>query len=77
MSSLFERTFQVKVELGTYAARAFTVDIGSRAMGVLERLSPGWLFPDAIKRDPTVAGDNDDDEQEEKAAGATRKRVES
>jgi DNA recombination-dependent growth factor C len=59
VSSLFERTFQVRVELATYAARAFTVDVGSRAQGVLERLSPGWLFPDAIKRDPTVAGEEE------------------
>ena len=62
VSSLFERTFQVRVELGSYAARAFTLDIGSRAQGVLEKLSPGWLFPDAIKRDPSVPGAGDDAE---------------
>ena len=60
VSSLFERTFQVRVELATYAARAFTVDVGSRAQGVLERLSPGWLFPDAIKRDPSEPGAGDE-----------------
>lgn len=49
IASLFERTFQVKVDEGPWAARAFRLDLGSRAMGVLERLSPGWLFPDAIK----------------------------
>jgi hypothetical protein len=49
VASLFERTFQVKVDIGPWAARAFRLDLGSRAMGVLERLSPGWLFPDAIK----------------------------
>lgn len=53
VSSLFERTFQVRVELGSYPARAFTLEIGSRAQGVLEKLSPGWLFPDAIKVDPS------------------------
>lgn len=47
VASLIERTFQVRVELGSYAARAFTLDLGSRAGGVLERLAPGWLFPDA------------------------------
>ncbi len=47
VASLFERTFQVKVELGGYPARAFALDLGSRAGGVLDRLSPGWLFPDA------------------------------
>lgn len=56
ISSLFERTFQVRVELGSYAARAFALDIGSRAQGVLEKLSPGWLFPDAIMRDPSEPG---------------------
>lgn len=49
VASLFERTFQVKVDVGPWAARAFRLELGSRAMGVLERLSPGWLFPDAIK----------------------------
>ncbi len=48
VASLFERTFQVRVDPGSYAARAFSLDLGSRAMSVLERLSPGWLFPDAI-----------------------------
>lgn len=56
IASLFERTFQVKVDPGPWAARAFRLDLGSRAMGVLERLSPGWLFPDAIK-----SIDDDDD----------------
>lgn len=63
ISSLFERTFQVRVELGSYAARAFQLDIGSRAQGVLEKLSPGWLFPDAIARDVSVPGSADDDEK--------------
>lgn len=49
VASLLERTFQVKVELGSYAARAFALDLGSRAGGVLDRLSPGWLFPDATR----------------------------
>jgi len=49
VASLFERTFQVRVDPGPWAARAFRMDLGSRAMGVLERLSPGWLFPGAIK----------------------------
>jgi hypothetical protein len=47
IASLFERTFQVRVDPGPWAARAFRLDLGSRALGVLERLSPGWLFPDA------------------------------
>lgn len=49
VASLFERTFQVRVDTGTWAAKAFELDLGSRAMGVLERLSPGWLFPDSLK----------------------------
>lgn len=61
VSSLLERTFQVRVDVGSYAARAFTLDLGSRAQGVLERLSPGWLFPDAI-------GKSDDEEPREKLA---------
>ena len=56
LASLFERTFQVRLELGSYAARAFTVDLPTRAQGVLEKLSPGWLFPDAILRDPSEPG---------------------
>ena len=49
LASLFERTFQVRVDVGPWAARAFRLDLGSRAMGVLERLSPGWLFPDPMR----------------------------
>ena len=49
LASLFERTFQVRVDIGPWAARAFRLDLGSRAMGVLERLSPGWLFPDPMR----------------------------
>ena len=59
ISSLFERTFQVRIELGSYAARAFALDIGSRAQGVLEKLNPGWLFPDAVQRDPSEPGAGD------------------
>jgi DNA recombination-dependent growth factor C len=66
VAALFERTFQVRMELATYAARAFTIDIGSRAQGVLEKLSPGWLFPEAIGRDVTVPGEGD--ESAEKSA---------
>ena len=33
VASLFERTFQVKVDVGPWAARAFQLDLGSRAMG--------------------------------------------
>lgn len=47
VASLVERTFQVRVELASYPARAFGLDLGSRAGGVLDRLSPGWLYPDA------------------------------
>jgi hypothetical protein len=61
VSSLIERTFQVRVDVGTYAARAFGLDIGSRNLSVLERLSPGWLFPDAIQRDPSEPGAGDED----------------
>jgi DNA recombination-dependent growth factor C len=60
IASLFERTFQVRIELGSYAARAFELDIGSRAHGVLEKLSPGWLFPDALKRDPSEPGSGEE-----------------
>lgn len=60
LASLFERTFKMKVDIGPWAARAFALDIGSRAMGVLERLSPGWLFPDAIM------GSADDDDTRER-----------
>lgn len=49
VASLFERTFQVRVDTGSWAAKAFELDLSSRAQGVLERLSPGWLFPDSIK----------------------------
>lgn len=65
IASLFERTFQVRVELASYPARAFTFDIGSRAQSVLERLSPGWLFPDAIRKDPSEPGS---DETQDEAA---------
>jgi hypothetical protein len=50
VTSLFERTFGARVEVGVYAARAWSLDLGSRAQGVLERLSPGWLFPDALQK---------------------------
>jgi hypothetical protein len=49
VASLFERTFQVRIDPGSWAAKAFELDLSSRAMGVLERLSPGWLFPDSLK----------------------------
>jgi len=49
VASLFERTFGPRVDVGVYAARAWSLDLGSRAQGVLERLSPGWLFPDALQ----------------------------
>jgi hypothetical protein len=58
VASLFERTFQVKVDPGPWAARAFRLELGSRALGVLERLSPGWLFPDAKR-----SVDDDSDQQ--------------
>ncbi len=51
VASLFERTFHVRVDVGSYAARAFALDLGSRALGVLDRLSPGWLFPDAVQQE--------------------------
>lgn len=70
IASLFERTFQVKVDPGPWAARAFRLDLGSRAMSVLERLSPGWLFPDAIK---PVDDHNDDDVATAPAAAAPKK----
>ncbi len=60
VASLFERTFQVKIELGSYPARAFALDLGSRAAGVLDRLAPGWLFPDAAR--------GQDNAQDEEAA---------
>lgn len=56
LASLFERTFQVRVELASYAARAFTLDLGSRNQAVLEKLSPGWFFPDAYRQDPSEPG---------------------
>ncbi len=49
VASLVERTFQVRVELASYPARAFGLDLGSRAGGVLDRLAPGWLFPDLAR----------------------------
>ena len=67
VASLFERTFKLKVDIGPWAARAFSLDIGSRAMSVLERLSPGWLFPDAFQnvddeevREKLVEADDDE-----------------
>jgi hypothetical protein len=65
-SSLFERTFKVRVEQGSYAARAFTLDLPTRAKGVLEQLSPGWLFPDLV---PSMR-EADEDEEDEGAAAA-------
>lgn len=57
VASLFERTFQVKIELASYPARAFALDLGSRAGGVLDRLAPGWLFPDAARGQDNAADD--------------------
>jgi hypothetical protein len=51
VAGLFERTFGCRVDIGVYAARAFSLDLGTRAHGVLEQLSPGWLFPDALRAD--------------------------
>ena len=59
LAALLERTFQVRVELASYPVRAFALDLGSRAQGVLERLSPGWLFPDAMRKDPSEPGSDD------------------
>ncbi len=66
VASLFERTFGARVDVGVYAARAWSLDLGSRAQGVLERLSPGWLFPDAFQKAEeelreSLAGDADED----------------
>lgn len=55
VASLVERTFQVRVELASYPARAFGLDLGSRAGGVLDRLAPGWLFPDAARGQDNAA----------------------
>lgn len=46
VASIFERTFQVRIEVASYAARAFTVDLDSRAAAVLDRLMPSPLFVD-------------------------------
>ncbi len=64
VAGLFERTFGCRVDVGVYAARAFSLDLGSRAQGVLERLSPGWLFPDALQAAADDARESlsDDDE---------------
>lgn len=64
LASLFERTFQVRAELASYPARAFSLDLGSRNMGILERLSPGWFFPDAYRKDPSEPGAGDDDDED-------------
>lgn len=64
LASLFERTFQVRVEMASYAARAFSLELGSRNQSVLEKLSPGWFFPDAYRRDPSEPGAGDDEPQE-------------
>lgn len=65
LSSLFERTFQMRMELGSYAARAFALDLGSRNQAMLEKLSPGWFFPDALKRDPSEPGAGSRSDEEE------------
>lgn len=52
IASLFERTFGVRLTLASYAARALTVELPPRAQDVLNKLSPGWLFPDAVTREP-------------------------
>jgi hypothetical protein len=62
VASLMERTFQMRVELASPAARAFRHDLGDRAMSVLERLSPGWLFPESWQKPG-------DDESEASDAG--------
>lgn len=60
VASLMERTFQMRVEVATPAARAFRQDLGDRAQSVLERLSPGWLFPEAWQK-ATRDEDNEDE----------------
>jgi hypothetical protein len=55
VASLMERTFQMRVELASPAGRAFRADVGERALSVLERLSPGWLFPESWQK----PGDDD------------------
>jgi recombination associated protein RdgC len=60
VASLIERTFQVRVDIGSYAARAFGLDLGARNLSVLERLTPGWLFPDALRHDPSEPGAGDE-----------------
>ena len=59
-SSLFERTFKVRVEQGSYAARAFGLDLPTRAKGILDGLSAGWLFPDLVPNTREADEDADD-----------------
>jgi DNA recombination-dependent growth factor C len=61
VASLFERTFQMRLVPATPAARAFHLDLSTRALGILERLSPGWWFPDAmpVTADTDVDGGED------------------
>lgn len=75
LASLFERTFQVRVELASYAARAFSLDIGSRNQAVLEKLSPGWLFPDAYRKDPSEPGAGDDEDKAPPTERAKREKA--
>lgn len=48
LAAHFERTFALRATLGTYAARAFALDLSLRARSVLENLTPEHLFDDVV-----------------------------
>ena len=46
LAALFERTFALRIDLATYARRAFALDLSDRARNVLEHLQPEAVFED-------------------------------
>jgi hypothetical protein len=45
-TACFERTFAVRLQHATWAARAFSLDLSGRARSVLEQLAPEFVFED-------------------------------
>lgn len=43
-TALFERTFEARPRLAHYGTRAFDLDLGLRAQGILEQLGPETVF---------------------------------
>lgn len=58
-AACFERTFALRAQLGTWAARAFSLDLSLRARSVLENLAPEHLFDDIIAQPPRELAEED------------------